>query len=72
MTTLTAHRPRLMLRIVAVSPLRKVVSYPPYLTGVRADGFAIEFTIGENYSDFVGYSRCAPIDPDDPTLPKNW
>jgi type II secretory pathway pseudopilin PulG len=55
-----------------IYPPRKVVSYPPYLTGVREDGFGIEFTIGENYSDFVGNSRCAPIDPDDPVLPKNW
>ncbi|WP_244528072.1 MULTISPECIES: hypothetical protein [unclassified Leifsonia] len=55
-----------------IYPPRKVVSYPPYLTGVREDGFAIVFTIGENYSDFRGYSRCAPIDPDDPRLPKNW
>ncbi|SFL59537.1 hypothetical protein SAMN04515692_107115 [Leifsonia sp. CL147] len=55
-----------------IYPPRKVVSYPPYLTGVREDGFAIVFTIGENYSDFSGYSRCAPIDPDDPVLPKNW
>jgi len=55
-----------------IYPPRKVVSYPPYLTGVREDGFAIVFTIGENYADFSGYSRCAPIDPDDPVLPKNW
>ena len=55
-----------------IYPPRKVVSYPPYLTGVRRDGFGIEFTIGENYADFVGNSQCAPIDPDDPVLPKNW
>lgn len=55
-----------------IYPPRKVVSYPPYLTGVREDGLGIVFTIGENYSDFRAYSRCAPIDPDDPTLPKNW
>jgi hypothetical protein len=55
-----------------IYPPRKVVSYPPYLTGVRKDGFGIEFTIGENYADFVGNSQCAPIDPDDPVLPKNW
>jgi hypothetical protein len=55
-----------------IYPPRKVVSYPPYLTGVRADGLGIVFTIGENYADFQGYSRCAPEDPDDPRLPKNW
>ncbi|SEA47282.1 hypothetical protein [Leifsonia sp. 21MFCrub1.1] len=55
-----------------IYPPRKVVSYPPYLTGVREDGFGIVFTIGENYADFDGNSRCAPIDPDDPVLPKNW
>ncbi|MEV8214516.1 hypothetical protein [Leifsonia sp. NPDC077715] len=55
-----------------INPPRKVVSYPPYLTGVRQDGFGIQFTIGENYSDFVGNSRCAPIDPDDPRRPENW
>ncbi|WP_431245756.1 hypothetical protein [Leifsonia xyli] len=55
-----------------INPPRKVVSYPPYLTGVRNDGFAIEFTIGDNYADFQGYSRCAPVDPDDPRRPENW
>ncbi|MEY9853775.1 hypothetical protein ABH923_003453 [Leifsonia sp. EB41] len=55
-----------------IYPPRKVVSYPPYLTGVRKDGLGIVFTIGGNYSDFRGYSRCAPIDPYDPRLPKNW
>ncbi|WP_233265502.1 hypothetical protein [Leifsonia sp. AG29] len=55
-----------------IFPPRKVVSYPPYLTGLRADGFGIQFTIGENLADFVGDSQCAPIDPDDPRLPKNW
>ena len=55
-----------------IDPPRKVVSYPPYLTGVRKDGLGIVFTIGENYADFRGYSQCAPIDPDDPVLPKNW
>ncbi|SEA47311.1 hypothetical protein [Leifsonia sp. 21MFCrub1.1] len=55
-----------------IYPPRKVVSYPPYLTGVREDGFGIEFTIGENYADFVGNSRCAPVDPDDPRRPENW
>ena len=53
-------------------PPRKVVSYPPYLTGVRSDGFGIQSTIGENYADFIGNSRCAPIDPDDPRRPENW
>ena len=55
-----------------INPPRKVVSYPPYLTGEREDGFGIVFTIGENYADFVGNSRCAPIDPDDPRRPENW
>jgi hypothetical protein len=55
-----------------IFPPRKVVSYPPYLTGVRADGLGIVFTIGENYADFRGYSQCAPEDADDPRLPKNW
>ncbi|MEV8214515.1 hypothetical protein [Leifsonia sp. NPDC077715] len=55
-----------------IYPARKVVSYPPYLTGVREDGFGIQFSIGENYADFDGSSRCAPIDPDDPVLPQNW
>lgn len=54
-----------------IYPPRKVVSYPPYLTGARKDGLGIVFTIGENYSDFRGYSRCAPIDSTDPRLPKN-
>ena len=55
-----------------INPPRKVVSYPPYLTGVRSDGFGIQSTIGENYADFIGNSRCAPIDPDDPRRPENW
>jgi hypothetical protein len=55
-----------------INPPRKVVSYPPYLTGVREDGFGILFTIGENYADFDGNSRCAPVDPDDPRRPENW
>ncbi|KRC49225.1 hypothetical protein ASE16_10670 [Leifsonia sp. Root227] len=64
--------PTKMVEDNKIYPPRKVVSYPPYLTGVREDGFAIVFTIGENYADFQGYSRCAPQDPDDPRLPKNW
>ncbi|WP_431245755.1 hypothetical protein [Leifsonia xyli] len=55
-----------------INPPRKVVSYPPYLTGVREDGLGIVFTIGDNYADFRGYSRCAPVDPDDPRRPENW
>ena len=55
-----------------INPPRKVVSYPPYLTGVREDGFGIEFTIGEGYADFEGNSRCAPVDPDDARRPENW
>jgi hypothetical protein len=55
-----------------INPPRKVVSYPPYLTGEREDGFGIEFTIGENYADFEGNSSCAPVDPDDPRRPENW
>jgi hypothetical protein len=64
--------PTQVIEDTKIYPPRKVVSYPPYLTGVRADGLGIVFTIGEKYADFRGHSRCAPIDPDDPTLPKNW
>ena len=55
-----------------INPPRKVVAYPPYLTGLREDGFGIEFSIGENYADFLGNSRCAPIDPGDLRRPENW
>jgi hypothetical protein len=46
-----------------ITPPRKVVSYPAYLTGTTAEGFGAVFTVGEEYADFRGYSRCVPSDP---------
>lgn len=43
-----------------ISPPRKIVSYPAYLKGTTADGFGVVFTVGENYADFSGGSRCVP------------
>ncbi len=47
-----------------LTPPRKVVSYPAYLTGTTPEGFGAVFTVGEGYADFRGYSRCVPSDPD--------
>lgn len=47
-----------------LNPPRKVVSYPAYLTGTTPEGFGAVFTVGEDYADFRGYSRCVPSDPD--------
>lgn len=48
----------------SLTPPRKVVSFPAYLTGTTEDGFGAVFTIGESYADFRGRSRCVPSDPD--------
>ncbi|UAJ79724.1 hypothetical protein IT072_01080 [Leifsonia sp. ZF2019] len=47
-----------------ITPPRKVVSYPAYLTGTTDDGFGAVFSVGEGYADFRGYGRCVPIDAD--------
>ncbi|WP_226656826.1 hypothetical protein [Leifsonia sp. LS1] len=47
-----------------MTPPRKVVSYPAYLTGTTEEGFGVVFTIGDGYADFTGYSRCVPVDAD--------
>jgi hypothetical protein len=46
-----------------LSPPRKVVSYPRYLSGTTAEGFGVVFTVGEAYADFSAASRCVPSDP---------
>jgi hypothetical protein len=46
-----------------ITPPRKVVSYPSYLTGTTAEGFGVVFTVGPDYADFRGRSRCVPSDP---------
>jgi hypothetical protein len=48
----------------ALTPPRKVVSFPAYLTGTTVQGFGAVFTVGESYADFRGRSRCVPSDPD--------
>lgn len=46
-----------------LTPPRKIVSYPAYLTGTTADGFGAMFTVGEGYADLSVDSRCVPSDP---------
>lgn len=41
-----------------LTPPRTIVSYPPYLTGSTREGFGAVFSVGENYADFRGNSRC--------------
>jgi hypothetical protein len=41
-----------------LEPPRKIVSYPPYLTGTTPEGFGAVFSIGDDYAGFRGYSRC--------------
>jgi hypothetical protein len=45
------------------APPRKVVSYPPYLTGTTQEGFGAVFMVGPDYAGIRGRSRCVPSDP---------
>ncbi len=47
----------------SLTPPRKVVSYPAYLTGTTSDGFGITFSVGDDYADFDAGGRCVPSDP---------
>lgn len=49
---------------------RQIVSFPAFLTGSTADGFAVTFSVGEGYADFGAGSRCVPADPNATRYPR--
>ncbi|WP_431279518.1 hypothetical protein [Leifsonia poae] len=48
-----------------LTPKRYILSDPAWLAGTGKDGLLFQFTVGENYADFSGDSRCVQGDPDD-------
>lgn len=47
-----------------LTPPRKIVSYPRYLTGTTAEGFGAVFSVGDGFANFRGHSRCVTPYPD--------
>jgi hypothetical protein len=44
-----------------LTPPRKIVSYPAWITGSTAEGFLAVFSVAEGFANFRGFSRC--VDP---------
>jgi hypothetical protein len=44
----------------SLRPPRLILSNPPWLTGSGPDGLLLQFTVGRDYADFSGLSRCVP------------
>jgi hypothetical protein len=41
-----------------MTPPRHILSDPPWLAGTKPNGQLFQFTVGDNYADFLGHSQC--------------
>jgi hypothetical protein len=53
----------------SLTPPRRILSDPAWMSGSSPDGLLLQLTIGTDYADFTGTSRCVPGDLDDLNTP---